>query len=250
MTGLRFLPGILAQQQSRETAHERVEALVATLSGVEFYAKMDDAASNATCVDSSGNGRDGTYGTNGSITTAVAGPNSDSDIAYLPVSDTGRVDVPDNAAWDSVLAAFCVINRDGGLYGCLLDRDDEGSGGVNRAWQFRINHTNSKLEFLRTGGSASTVSSTSTLSIGTEYTVGWWRNSSTGVLTLYIDGVAAGTGSPGAINASGASPITIGAHLRNLTYTQSYGGDIGSVVLLSSADSSTIPALHAAWAGT
>ncbi len=236
------------------TAHGRVAALVATLSGVELYAKMDDAAPSGTCVDSSGNGRNGTYTGHEDIEPVAAGPDDDSLVASFPVSDAARVGIPDYAAWDSILAAFCVINRVGGTYGTIIDRDEEGNGNVNRAWQFRINHTNNKLEFVRTGASAVTIASSTTIPLGVEHTVGWWRNASTGVLTLYIDGAAVGTGSPGALNSTGASPITLANHKGQSgnpnIYSQPYGGLLGSVVLLSSADATTIPALHAAWANT
>lgn len=203
------------------------------------YWRLGDA-SGSTMVDSSGNGRNGTY--NNSPTLGVAGLlSSDADTAvnFASASSQSATFADDNSL--DGLSAFTVEawikpTTVSASQNMIVSRD----GGTNRSFQFRLN--NGKLEFLKISGG--TGISSSTLSAGSTYHVAAVYNGTD--IRMYVNGAL--NGSP--VAATG----TLGTVTRDLEIAARIGalyfnGVIDEVAVYGTALSSTRISDHYA-AGT
>lgn len=150
-------------------------------------------ASGSTLVDSSGNGRDGTYVV--APTLGVAGAlTGDADTAadFQGPTTGGHATVTTGTWMDA--AAITVeawIKYDSTTAnGYIADRDNNGSA---RDWRLFINNTTGRLDFTvwNSGGTAYTLNPTTALTINTTYhVVGTFDGTN---IKLYVDGVQIGT---------------------------------------------------------
>lgn len=189
-------------------------------------------SSGTTLVDSSGNGRNGTFT---GVTLGAAGAISgDSDTAWS-LAGAGHGDVAD-AAWQrpaSLTLEAWVKTTDTGLRS-ILDKDANSS----RAWQFRMN--GGKLEFIKIAGGIQALTSVTSINTGAWRHVAYTNDGTTG--RLYIDGnldVSVGMGTASA----GTDPFTIGAN-RSAGYNSMWVGQMDEVAVYGAALSGTRIAAH------
>lgn len=115
------------------------------------YLKLDDT-SGTTAVDSSGNGRDGTYA--GTYTLAnEAGPDGTN---YLDLTD-GRVTIPDESVFDLGagygLTLFACVKRASGTY--IINK-----GGTGSDYEFAFNAAGTGTVYSEAGGNRSSAATT------------------------------------------------------------------------------------------
>lgn len=146
-------------------------------------------SSGTTMVDSSGNGRDGTYA--GGYTLGATGLlTGDADTCVDFTNGEGRVA---DAAWMDVtsITVDCVVNLDAVNEEMLVERDSQGVGSDSRVFQFRV--ANGFLEFIyftQSWGSNLARGST-TLQAGITYHLAATYDGTTA--RVYVDGVQDGT---------------------------------------------------------
>lgn len=110
------------------------------------YWKLDDSGSPA--VDSSGNGRDGSYA--GSGTTFGAAGLFGGSSASIVLNGSGRVNLPTLGPVNGViLTLMCSFKTGASGIKHLISADDNFGG--NRVWQWRINDTKIQLVFFDGG---------------------------------------------------------------------------------------------------
>jgi hypothetical protein len=128
-------------------------AAVMSLSPIAYY-RMNDTGT--ALADESGNGRSGTI--NGATTQVqglIPGPNKA--ISLTNVS-TSFLEVPYGAWMDPGQFSMCLwIANSGTGFQAIASRDNLGS----RAWQFRLNNSTGRLEFVKIQGGVITVPSPS-----------------------------------------------------------------------------------------
>lgn len=113
------------------------------------YWKLDETGSPTVAVDSSGNGRDGTYA--GTGTTFGAGGLFTGSVRSITLNGGGRVNFPTMGAVDGQkLSLLCCFKTSaaGGIQQLMSADDNEGG---NRVWQWRINGEKIELVFFAVG---------------------------------------------------------------------------------------------------
>lgn len=164
-----------------------------------LYYRLNET-SGTTCMDTSGNARNGTYsgGYTLGITGAITSDPTNKAVNFTGAS--GKMDVPYGAYMDaaSITVETWVLSTITGQ-GPLWDRD-KGNGTTSpRVWQFRL--SNSKVEFIRIGGTGGTITATSVKSVndGNWHHVAATYDGSN--IRIYIDGALDKTVSaPGAFS--------------------------------------------------
>ena len=210
------------------------------------YWRLGDT-SGLTMVDSSGNGRNGTYSSGSVILGQTGALVGDSNTAVDFNVGTSYASCA-AAAWQNQTSAFTVeawVKASGsGIYS-IVDRD---SNGANRPWQFRVNA--GKLEFLRITNAAGTISVITVASAATNVTNNAWHHVAATydgtTLRLYIDGAADGSAAlTGGIQSTSAIPMAIGANSSGgLGANQRWPSKMDEVAYYSTALSAARVAAH------
>lgn len=215
------------------------------------YWRMSET-SGTVMSDSSGNARHGSY-----VNAPVLGATS------LLVSD------PTNPAVEFVASSsdYCVVTDDNSLDGLtaftveaiikpttvsgfpMIAARDDSTGG--RSFQFRLNGSTGKLEFLRIPGTTVTAASSSSIAAGNTYHVAAVYNGTD--IRLYINGVLDGT--PAACTGSigtATTDLRIAARRSNSNgvTTDYFNGVLDEVAVYNTALSATRLAAHYAAATT
>ena len=166
-------------------------------------------ASGTTAVDSSGNGRDGTYG--GSYALAQSGALTDPDTALGITGTTGRMNMS-GASWMNVstwtVEAF--VKKPAGANARLVVREPAATPvAANYPWSLQSTSTDKLTPVVYAGGTAKVYSSTAGIGGGAWHHVAVTWDGTT--IRMYVDGAASGTGTPGgAISTSSTTDITVG----------------------------------------
>lgn len=199
-------------------------------------------SSGTTAVDSSGNGRDGTYVNTPTLgTTGLLVGDSDTAITLASASSESVTCWSDDGALDGSLTTFTAeawINPTT-VSGTpmIINRD----GSTNRQFQFRLNA--GKVEFIRINGAGNsgtvTAASATTLSTGVTYHVAVVYNGTD--IRIYIDGSLDGT-PPAATGV--LVPVTRDVEIGARTGALFFNGIIDEVALYDTALSSTRIAAH------
>lgn len=110
--------------------------------------------------------------------------------------------------------------------GCIIDCDTGASGGRN--YQFRTTAAGKLEAIFFSGGSPFTATGTTTINGG-----GWHHGAvvcpSSGVFTVYVDGVSDATSSSHSWATQAGTGTSIGSHHQGAS--QFFGGDIGDVAM-------------------
>lgn len=171
-------------------------------------------ASGTSAADASGSARHGTYVGTPTLGVASVLASDAANTAVVLNGSTQRVTVP--ASGGAFGAASFTIEAwiktsTTNKYSAILDRDD---GNTQRAWQFRIEQTTGKLQFLRVMDGAGTVSVVSVISSavvadGMVHHVAATYDGTT--IRVYVDGVESGSAAAaGGIRSAPGYGLTIG----------------------------------------
>jgi hypothetical protein len=215
-----------------------------------LYPRLGDA-SGTTCVDSSGNGRNGTYiGTLSLAQTGLLVGDADTSVDFPGTNS--RVEFTDAAWMDVSTATIEALIRPDTLSGTdtIISRDLSGTAG-SRCWLFRLNAGKLEFIFWDSGGTQrGPYTAATTLSTGTTYYVAvtfdgtnvnlFYGNVSTPG-SLVNDGTAAIT----ATMRNVATDINIGTRRSNSTTNADlFDGRLDEVAFYGSALSSGRLAAH------
>lgn len=174
-----------------------------------FWARLGEA-SGTTLTDSSGNGRNGIYAN--AMTLNQTGAITDGDKAITPSSASSYGKVT-GASWMNVTSwtAEIWVNRGASSsYGYSFTRE-AGLGQTvasDYIWSIRVNSSGKAEVVIFKGGSAVFVTGSATLAANTWYHIAATLSGST--LTLYVNGVSAGSNSAGGtISTSSATDMVV-----------------------------------------
>lgn len=112
------------------------------------YWKVDETGSPTVAIDSSGNGRNGSYG--GTGTTFGASALFSGSVNSITLNGSGRVNLPSLGAVNGQkLSLMCSFKTSASGIKHLISADDDGNS--RRVWQWRINGTKIQLVFFDNG---------------------------------------------------------------------------------------------------
>jgi hypothetical protein len=243
-----------------------VRSFTFTNSTAYLYYRLDVSANNgdtyltvgrldlglAPMVDSSGNGRDGTYA--GSPTLGVTGlVTGDTDTAVTFNGTTQQAQVL-YGSWmnTSSLTLEAISNPSSVAAGAhtILDRDNYND---TRTFTFRLNGNKLEFTFWLTLGGPFTVTGATSLSAGTKYHVAVKFDAAASLVTLYVNGASDGTYSVAggsSMQTSGIAPLTVAANYEPAAgggpYFARFAGTIDEAAYYGAALSATRIAAHAA----
>lgn len=153
---------------------------------------------------------------------------------------TSRITVPYSAVLNTIVAGFCVAQFDNVTGFQFLPHRDDNTG--SRSYQWRT--SGGEIQFVKIAGGVTTVSTSGLgLQANVPYTFGWWWDGAN--IHLYVDGVE--------VRSAPCGDFYTGSPNSKMEMGMSSGGGgntdgvIGAVMGLTSADATTIPALHSAW---
>lgn len=196
-----------------------------------------------TMVDSSGNGRNGTY-VAAAVTLGAGGLlTGDSDKA-LDCKGTGNPATVAAAAWQNPasLTLEALIQADtlaaGSAYS-ILDRDN---GGASRVFQFRISAQKLELLAWNAGGTLYGIAGSSVLSPGTRYHVAATYDGAVG--QVYVNGVLDGSGAVSGALANKTLALALGYNGPGTVGFQRFDGRIDEAAIYGSALSAGRIAAH------
>lgn len=215
------------------------------------YWRMGDP-SGTTCTDSSGNARHATYA--GAVVLGATGLiTGDTDTAVdFPGATTARAEVA-SASWMNVTAGLtleAVVKVDSlSTYRTILDRDSSAGG---RTWGLRVDQTTGKVTTLiwsatDAASSPTTLTSTSSLAVGTKYHVAVTWDGTT--VRIYINGTQDASVAKAGSMKSSTTPICIavshgGSNLSSYFFPMD--GIIDEAAIYGTALSAGRVAAHAA----
>jgi hypothetical protein len=241
-----------ALSSSRVTAHYNSgsgDNSAVTADSPTVWLKLDETSTQVGAFDSSGNGRLMSY----SATVPVIGQTSllgDGSGKSVTINSTAQYLTIASASWMDTTSGLTVEGRIQPTSGVLTAggfiASRWGGAGGTKMWLLGVTSAGKLTASVNTGGVDRTVTGTTTLTAGTNYTVTLeWTSG--GNLEIFLNGVSEGTVSaPGAI-ATPSTPIELGRAALTGGSGLTWGGGIDEVSVTPSVlSTSRLTARHAA----